>query len=67
MTAVAAHQDTAEDPIVIKDGGGREHDCFVERRGKEVVVSCPTAFWSMTLDAEQAGRLMAAIQAQVST
>lgn len=50
-----------DDPFVltnVRDGFGRAHDVYVEPRDGEVVLYCPTAFWSMTLTPAQ-GHLLA--------
>lgn len=46
----------------VTDGSGREHDLFVEPRDGKVVLSCPTAFWSITITPSQGDVLGPAIQ-----
>jgi hypothetical protein len=45
-----------------RDGAGRVHDVHVVLRHGEMVLSCPSAFWSMTLTPEQCDLLAFAIR-----
>lgn len=55
----------ASAPFVLRrvtDGSGREHDLYVVQSGDGVVLSCPSAFWSVRLNAAQGELLAPAIK-----